>query len=751
MKKIVFLLLFCVSFAYSQDKNWDYFINRYNIEIHANKKFVFSGDVKASTLSKDGGACLYTQISGTDKKRLFFDNMLDRPITKDSWDLYSIEGILDADAKFIQVGGIVTGQGIFYFDNFQLKVQEKNGTWTIIPIENSNFDQPITDQNNLGWIRDKNNLNYVYSSVPRVSNKNSADYSLLVKSIYDIDEKPVSAKSIKLNPKGEAVLIENINVIDVNTGKTKKRSVLIRDKKIVEIARNIQVSDATVVKIDGTGKWLIPGMIDSHIHLFQSGSLYTRPDAFDLRKYRPYEEERKWLRQNAPDVLKRYLQSGITTVIDVGGPLYNYEIRDRYSDNTSFPNIYLTGPLISTYQPKAFDIEDSPIIKANSPEEAIELVRAQLPYKPDFIKIWYINSGDATLNHEIVKATIAESHKHNLKVAVHATNLKTAKLAIKAEADILVHSVSDAIDEEFVEMVTSKKIIYIPTLIVSDKYTEAFTQEIAFSNEELRLSNPFPIKSFSDHKHLNNDAQFERSKTRSFARRKRDFQQNDIEAANLKLLQDNNALIATGTDAGNIGTLHGTSYQEELQTMQEAGLSNLQILQASTISAAKILDKESEIGSIEVSKLADVLILDENPLEDIQALQKIQYVIKGGSVFRTEDVLIESPENVVQRQVNAYNLRNLDAFLENFSEDIEIYYFPNTLDIKGKEAYRKIFSNYFKKFPDLHCEILNRTVLGNTIIDHERVLRVKGGNYTEVIAIYKIENEKIAKVYFIKD
>ncbi|EDP97651.1 amidohydrolase family protein [Kordia algicida OT-1] len=557
-------------------------------------------------------------------------------------------------------------------------------------------------------------------------------------------------KSIKLNPKGEAILIENINVIDVRTGKEKTRSVLIRDKKIVDIRKKIRVSDETILKIDGTGKWLLPGMIDSHVHLFQSGSLYTRPDVFNLTKFRPYEDERIWLKRNAPDLLKRYLQSGITTIIDVGGPMYNYKIREQYSDNTSYPNIYLTGPLVSTYQPKAFDIEDSPIIKVNSPKEAIALVQKQVPFKPDFIKIWYINRGDPVLNHQIVKATIEESHKHNLKVAVHATELKTAKLAIQANADILVHSVREIIDDEFVKMIKASNVSYIPTLMVSDKYTEAFAQNIQFTNEELRLSNPFPIKSFEDHKHLDNDAQFERYRKGGIAFKDKQIEENNIEAANLKLLQEKKINIATGTDAGNIGTLHATSYQEELKLMKSAGLSNLEIIQASTINAAKILDKDDQIGSIEVSKLADLIILEANPLQNIDALQKISHVIKAGSIYRTEDVLIESPENIVQRQVNAYNLRNAEAFLENFSEDIEIYNFPDNLVAKGIEEFKKGWAAFFKKYPNLHCEILNRTVRANTVIDHERV-KYAEGNYNDVIVIYRIKDEKIHKVYFVRD
>ena len=477
--------------------------------------------------------------------------------------------------------------------------------------------------------------------------------------------------------------------------------------------------------------------------------MYTRPDAFDLRTYRSYEEEREWLRKNAPDLLKRYLQSGITTIIDVGGPMYNYKLRERYNDRTEYPNIYLTGPLVSTYQPKAFDIEDSPIIKANTVEEAINLVKKQLPYKPDFIKIWYINNGDADLNYKIVKATIEESHKHNLKVAVHATELKTAKRALEAKADIIVHSVDETIDDEFLQMIKNTKVSYVPTLMVSNQYAEAFSQEISFTNEELRLSNPFPIKSFQDYKHLDNYKLFNYYKRYGLLRKKALPAFDKVEADNLVLLQKHNINIATGTDAGNIGTLHATSYQQEVQDMKATGLSNLEIIQASTINAAKVLDKDNEIGSIEVSKMADLIILDENPLEDLKALQQISHVVKGGSIYKREDILKETPENIVQRQVNAYNLGNVEAFLETYSDDVEIYAFPNTLEEKGKE-FKKGWKDLFKKYPKLHCEVLNRTTSLNTVIDHERI-KYADGDYTEVIAIYKIENGKIAKVYFIRD
>ena len=177
--------------------------------------------------------------------------------------------------------------------------------------------------------------------------------------------------SVKIPPAGP-VLVANGNLIDVETGRVRESmSLLIENGIIRKIGKNLAApAGATVV--DARGKWLLPGLIDSHIHLFQSGGLYTRPDGIDLTRYRPYEEERKWLRDNMGDLLRRYLACGITTVIDVGGPMYQFPYCDRFNQQYTSPQILLTGPLISTYQPEAFKIDDSPIIKANTPDEARE-------------------------------------------------------------------------------------------------------------------------------------------------------------------------------------------------------------------------------------------------------------------------------------------------------------------------------------------------------------------------------------------
>ena len=107
------------------------------------------------------------------------------------------------------------------------------------------------------------------------------------------------------------------------------------------------------------------------------------------------------------------------------------------------------------------------------------------------------------------------------------------------------------------------------------------------------------------------------------------------------------------------------------------------------------------------------------------------------------------PEKLVQQQLIAYNTRNIDAFLEPYSDDVELYMFPNQLLGKGKNFMRKDYAEMFKNTLNLHCDIKNRTVLGNTVIDHE-VVSGFGSIHLEAIAIYEIKNDKITKVYFIQ-
>lgn len=104
----------------------------------------------------------------------------------------------------------------------------------------------------------------------------------------------------------------------------------------------------------------------------------------------------------------------------------------------------------------------------------------------------------------------------------------------------------------------------------------------------------------------------------------------------------------------------------------------------------------------------------------------------------------------VQKQLDAYNTRNIEAFLEAYSDSVKVYNHPKQLRMSGKEQMRTAFSGMFNRLEDLHCTLLNRMVLGNTVIDHEYVIFDKKDPPMEVFVMYKVAKGKIYEVYFIE-
>lgn len=108
-----------------------------------------------------------------------------------------------------------------------------------------------------------------------------------------------------------------------------------------------------------------------------------------------------------------------------------------------------------------------------------------------------------------------------------------------------------------------------------------------------------------------------------------------------------------------------------------------------------------------------------------------------------------TPTDLAQAQLDAYNQRDLSAFLLPYADSVAVYTFPNQLQYRGKEQMRQVYGEMFENLPDLHCSLVNRMVLGNTVIDQESVVFRKGEKPMQAIAIYKVKAGKIAEVYFV--
>jgi imidazolonepropionase-like amidohydrolase len=528
--------------------------------------------------------------------------------------------------------------------------------------------------------------------------------------------------------------------------------ILVRDGRILDAGPAARLSvPAGARVVDAKGKWIIPGLVDGHVHFFQSGDLYTRPDAIDLRKHRPYaQEEIARIRANLSDTFARYLRSGVTSVVDFGGPFWNFDVRDIAATTAVAPRVAVAGPLVSTYQPEALTTDDPPILKVKSAEEARALVRRQLPRRPDFIKIWYIVQPGEKLedNLPIVKATIEEAHAGGVRVAVHATELETARAAVLAGADVLVHSVDDKeVDDAFVRLLKERNVVYVPTLMVIERYRRVFSQQVQLTRAEWEIANPWVVGTWFDLRHLPEADIPERA--RRLIRERQPIQPPTTLLNNLRRVHAAGVTVALGTDAGNVGTPHGPSVFREMELMREAGLSPREILADATINGARLMGRDKELGTIEAGKLADFVVLNADPLADVRNASDIHLVVKDGTVFEKESVLPQTPEEVVQRQVNAYNARDLDAFLATYGPDVTVFDHPATPIFAGLEQMRKVYGQLFERSPALHGQIVNRMVVGNRVIDHERVTGLRD-RAVEAVAIYEVMGGLIRKVWFIR-
>jgi hypothetical protein len=284
----------------------------------------------------------------------------------------------------------------------------------------------------------------------------------------------------------------------------------------------------------------------------------------------------------------------------------------------------------------------------------------------------------------------------------------------------------------------------MPTLKVYAGYITVMSGKLRHHPDDLFFANPFVYSSLSDPEHMAEKDVPEIFKIMRKQNRPAYTRNDSIMAVNLKKVFSAGVNVVAGTDAGNVGTMHASSFSIELEAMKQAGLTNAEILKSATLNSANCFGQNA--GVIEKGKKADLVVLNHNPLENISNVNSAEYVIKSGQVLKADTLIHESPEMLVQRQVNTYNAKNLDAFLATYSDDIELYNFPEQLISKGKERMKNVYSSMFSDKNYLHCEIVSRIVLNNTIIDHERVKL--NDRVINAVAIYEVKDGKIVKVTF---
>lgn len=435
----------------------------------------------------------------------------------------------------------------------------------------------------------------------------------------------------------DVVVLKGATIIDATGNPPIENGVIIIEgNRIKEIGSADQVKIPAGTKtIDVKGKFIIPGMIDLHIHFWESARPTAQPTfIYDTRKIVPYEEEVKFMKQRLPVTLESYLCSGITSVVALGAIDWEYEIKKQADTTLHAPRVFLAGGFIANYPTeKEWPVFDGKktgywLEKADDAARMIDYLDST---GIDLIKAGYIAGKGYPLEGFApkLKAIISESHRKNYQVSVHATQLRSAVEALKAGANVLAHTVNDTIiNDEFIQLARKNNVVITSSLGVIASYNEILTSNYSLSYIDSCCGDPLVIQSWKEWATI---PAVQKPPIPGWILQSQ--QLTEIMLENTRKAYDAGILICIGSDGGNIGSLHGPSFHRELRLLKEAGMKPMDIFLAATKNGAIALGKQKELGTLEKGKFADLLILDANPLNDVANYSMIRYVMKDGKLI----------------------------------------------------------------------------------------------------------------------
>lgn len=395
---------------------------------------------------------------------------------------------------------------------------------------------------------------------------------------------PLMAQSA---PPPAETLIRNVTVFD-GQRTIRRQSVLIRGNRILTTDFKGKVGPSTRI-VDGNGKTLLPGLIDAHVHAFQS--------------------------QEDP------LLFGVTTQLDMfSPPEATKAVRARMAahDNAREADLYSSGYLATV--PKGHGTEYGlPVPTLTTPGEAEAWVAARIAEGSDYIKI-VIEPGSTfgqkwpTLDAATVKALVTAAHKRGKLAVVHIQSMDAAVEAIDAGADGLAHLFADKDGgAAFAALAKRHGIFVVPTYVVFEGF--AGRAGTATLLDKPALAGLLPKATVSGlQQSLGND---------------RTAKLDAMEAANITALANAGVPILAGTDAGNPATWYGLSMHRELDLLVKAGLTPAQALTAATSAPARAF-RLADRGRIAAGLKADLLLVDGDPTVDIAAVHDIAEIWKDG-------------------------------------------------------------------------------------------------------------------------
>jgi imidazolonepropionase-like amidohydrolase len=414
----------------------------------------------------------------------------------------------------------------------------------------------------------------------------------------------------------------------------KNAVVLLRDGKIV------CAGPATACKVpagagrfDAKGMWIIPGLIDAHVHFSQTGWFDGRPDAIDLRSLYPYPQVEAGLEADPERFFKAYHCAGVTSVFDVGGYPWTWALRRRAAADPGAPRIAAAGPLLATVDHWLNLPSQQQLIYMASDSVVRATIRTHAAFHSDAVKIWYImppQPPDTARVQALVRVAAEEARAHDLQLIVHATGLWEAKDAIRAGARVLVHSVFESpVDSEFLALALEHHVIYVPTLMVSDDYILAARGGLDSLGYPLACVDSTTLAHVRTGPPVADAAYYLKADTWT-----RYHAETVTGMKNLKVVEGAGIPVAMGTDAGNPGTLHGPSVYREMELMVESGLTPMQVIVAATRTSALAMGWQDSVGTLEPGKVADLVILGADPTADIRNVEQVQWVVEGGKFWK---------------------------------------------------------------------------------------------------------------------
>lgn len=421
----------------------------------------------------------------------------------------------------------------------------------------------------------------------------------------------LAVAALAVYPVWADVLFEKVTVIDgTGTAPQPGMYVLVTGERISRISSNpITVADS-VQRIDGADRYLLPGLFDVHIHIPRGAPDAQVPGGFT--------------REPGLASLHSFLYSGVTSVYDAGNNAeYSLTLRAEERDRRLLsPRIFATGAGVSF--PGSWGASPAAVVIERWPEDAAGLA-ANFARQPDLQKITYENFGAGanawvpSFSPELVTRIIRYARGEDVRTTVHISDESHARVVLAAGADTLAHPVTvGRMSDQFLQAVVDSGVITASTLAVFDNIVRIVEDPSFLDQPEFRA--------------VIEAEEIQRLKTSGRQRYAAigwgtwfktilPFAQE-----NLRRIHEAGGLIALGTDRH-----FGPLTHREMELLVEAGIPPLDVLTIATLNAARYVGVDDELGSVEVGKLADLLLLAADPSKEIRNTARIVGVFKGGA------------------------------------------------------------------------------------------------------------------------